>query len=237
MLLGQRIQKVRSESGLTQDEFSKKIEVSKRTLIDYEKSESEPKASTLVKICDIFNVSISWLLTEDGNMMAQNENIDIPKTTKILFFEAIKISEFNPYGLDEILIEYILSNSLHKIKEIKRSEGFWNRFLLNRWQTIGYLRILTRSISEAKETYKNEIFTVDNSKKILKLIISTYQLRLIKDKINNAINEKTRKELLDWIDEELDDIACFVMLSDFDMAILAIKKTLDKVDQLTVKLD
>jgi len=237
MLLGQRIQKVRSESGFTQDEFSKKIEVSKRTLIDYEKSESEPKASTLLKISDICNISISWLLSEHGNMTAESENIDIPKTTKILFFEAIKISEFNPNRLDEVLIEYILSNSLSKIKEIKRSEGFWNRFLLNRWQTIGYLRILTRSIIEAKEAYKNETFTIDNSKKILKQIISTYELRLIKDKINNVINEKTRKELLTWIDEELDDIACFVMLSDFDMAIAAIKKTLDKVDQLTVKLD
>lgn len=237
MLLGQRIYKVRSESGLTQDEFAKKIEVSKRTLIDYEKSESEPKASTLIKISDIFNVSISWLLTEDGYMMAQNDNIDIPKTTKLLFHEAIKISEFNPNMLDEVLTEYILSNSLRKIKEIQRSEGFWNRLLLNRWQTIGYLRILTRSIIEAKEAYKNETFTIDNSKKILKQIISTYELRLIKDKINNVINEKTRKELLDWIDEELDDIACFVMLSDFDMAIEAIKKTLDKVDQLTVKLD
>jgi transcriptional regulator with XRE-family HTH domain len=234
----ERILKVRTSLNLNQKEFAEKLSISFRNLQNYETGKTENIPHTFIhSLYDVLHVNLYWLFTGLGQMFETIQIEEIPEKTKILFEEAIKTSEFNPYTLDEVLIKYILTNYLGKIKEINRSEGFWNQLILNRWQNIGYLRVLTRALIAAKEKYKSEVFSVNNAKIFLEKIIKDYEIRLFKDTINNVITEKTRQELLKWIDQELDNIACFVMLSDFDGAVAAIKETLDKVDQLTIKLN
>jgi len=76
-MFGERIKKARKNAGLSQEELAKKLKIGKRTLIDYEKDETEPKPSTLIKIAEICNTDAGWLLTgnkkiekdENGNVM------------------------------------------------------------------------------------------------------------------------------------------------------------------------
>lgn len=238
MTVGERIKIFREFVKIpSQKEFSEILEIPFRTLQSYEQNKVSIPHTFLLKLIDKFNISVDWLLTGRGEMVDMFASNDVPNRTKSYFLEAIKVSECNPQEIDSVLAKYILSKYLQPLKEIRNSQGLWDRIFFNRFQNIGYMRILTRALIEAKETYKDEVFTVENSKKILKQIVSDYELRLGKDKINNLISERTRQELLTWIDEELNDIACLVVLSDLDIAITAIKETLDKIDQISIKLN
>lgn len=238
MTIGERIKKFREYLKITsQKEFSEILEIPFRTIQSYEQNKVTIPHTFLIKLIEKFNISTNWLLTGRGSMIDDFAQNNIPNQTKSFLLEAIKVSDFNSQEIDSVLSKYILSKYLQPLKEIRNSQGIWDRLFFNRFQNIGYMRILTRALIEAKETYKDVIFTVENSKTILKQIVNDYELRLTKDKINNLISEKTRQELLFWIDEELNDIACLVMLSDLDIAIKAIKETLDRIDQISIKLD
>ena len=67
-MLHNRIFQARNNAKLSQEELSKALKIGKRTLIDYEKGESEPKASTLLSIAENCNVDEWWLLTGKGEM-------------------------------------------------------------------------------------------------------------------------------------------------------------------------
>ncbi len=78
MKLGERIKKARENAKLSQDELAKSLNIGKRTLIDYEKGVSEPKASTLMSIANICNVDANWLLTGKGSMFSDTSPHNTP---------------------------------------------------------------------------------------------------------------------------------------------------------------
>lgn len=70
MAVSERIKAWRHALGLTQDEFSRRAGIPKRTLVGYENAEREPGAAALAAIartgCDM-----NWLLTGEGQMIPQ----------------------------------------------------------------------------------------------------------------------------------------------------------------------
>lgn len=72
-MIGDRIKEAREKAGYTQDEFCIKIDKSKRTLINYEKNESEPSVNIAILIAEICNIDKVWLLTGDKE---KSQNID-----------------------------------------------------------------------------------------------------------------------------------------------------------------
>lgn len=65
--IGDRIALLREKSKLTQEELAKKIDVSRASLSHYEKNRREPDYDTLVKLADVFKVSLDYMTgrTED----------------------------------------------------------------------------------------------------------------------------------------------------------------------------
>lgn len=60
--IGSRIKDLRTELGLTQDEFAKKIGVSGKTIIaNYESGYSTPNDKVRLKICSVCNCSMDYL--------------------------------------------------------------------------------------------------------------------------------------------------------------------------------
>ncbi|NOV00190.1 helix-turn-helix domain-containing protein [Paenibacillus sp. LMG 31457] len=59
---GDRIALLREKRGLTQEELSNKIGISRASLSHYETSRREPDYETINKIATFFNVSIDYLL-------------------------------------------------------------------------------------------------------------------------------------------------------------------------------
>ncbi|EJE7236571.1 helix-turn-helix transcriptional regulator [Clostridium botulinum] len=65
---GKRVRKLRKELNLTQDEFSKKLNVSRSNIGNIETGIIKLSDRTINDICRVFNANKNWLLTGEGNM-------------------------------------------------------------------------------------------------------------------------------------------------------------------------
>ena len=79
MQLGQMIAKIRKEQGLTQEAFAEKFHVTRQTVSNWENEKSYPDLCTIVKISDMFHISLDVLLKGDS-VMVQNIDKKIKKT-------------------------------------------------------------------------------------------------------------------------------------------------------------
>ena len=66
--LGDRIRLARESPELTQEQAAEHLPVTSRTLIRYEKGESEPKDFFLRSLSELTNVSLDWLKKGEGPM-------------------------------------------------------------------------------------------------------------------------------------------------------------------------
>lgn len=57
----QRLKELRLKKGLTQTELGEKVGVTKQTIINYEKGTTEPSFENLIKLADLFEVSLDCL--------------------------------------------------------------------------------------------------------------------------------------------------------------------------------
>lgn len=72
-MFGDRLKELREEYQMTQEQLGKLLSVSKQAIYSYEKDENEPTFDALIKIGDIFNVSLDYLLCRTK----QRENLQI----------------------------------------------------------------------------------------------------------------------------------------------------------------
>lgn len=66
--MNERIKKLRKALGLTQQEFSKRLNIGRGTLANYEVGRNEPIDAVISLICHEFNVDETWLRTGEGEM-------------------------------------------------------------------------------------------------------------------------------------------------------------------------
>ena len=62
MTLGQRIQQIRLEYGLSQEELAEKLEVSPSAVGMYEQGRREPSTGVLLRMSELFGVTVDYLL-------------------------------------------------------------------------------------------------------------------------------------------------------------------------------
>ena len=61
-ILAKRLKQCRKENGLTQNEIAIYCDITEKTYQNYELMTREPKLGILLKISDIFNVSLDYLV-------------------------------------------------------------------------------------------------------------------------------------------------------------------------------
>ena len=64
-MFNQRLRKMRMKSGLTQQTMADKLQISLNAYQKYEQAERSPSLDCLVRIADILNVSVDYLLGRD----------------------------------------------------------------------------------------------------------------------------------------------------------------------------
>lgn len=64
---GDRLSGAREAAGLTQERLSRNVGVKLKTLRAWEEDLSEPRANKLSMLAGLLNVSLSWLLTGEGD--------------------------------------------------------------------------------------------------------------------------------------------------------------------------
>jgi transcriptional regulator with XRE-family HTH domain len=88
--LGERIKLLRKDQGITQDQLSEYINVSRSSVKGYENDGVEPSLSVLIKIADVFNVSLDYLLCRTEEKHNVNLLDEYTKEILIKVYEAIK---------------------------------------------------------------------------------------------------------------------------------------------------
>ncbi|WP_097025436.1 helix-turn-helix domain-containing protein [Clostridium peptidivorans] len=89
-MFGDRLRELREEKQLTQEELGKLLNISRQAVSGYEAEGNEPNLQNLVKLADIFNVSLDYLLgrtKERFNLNLKN------KKDKDLIMDIIKVLE------------------------------------------------------------------------------------------------------------------------------------------------
>ena len=69
MDLGNKLNQIRKQHNLTQEQFAERYNVTRQTISNWENSKSYPDLDTLVKISDDFSVSLDVLLKEDKKVV------------------------------------------------------------------------------------------------------------------------------------------------------------------------
>lgn len=68
---GDRLTAAREAQGLTQAQLAKRLGVKQRTVEGWENDTSEPRANKLQMVAGLLNISLRWLLTGDGDGVAE----------------------------------------------------------------------------------------------------------------------------------------------------------------------
>ena len=88
-MVGENIIFLRKRNGMTQEALSERINVSRQTVAKWERGESEPDCSSLMRLSTLFNVSIDALV---GNVEEDQKMIGVAPKGKY-FFGMAKIGE------------------------------------------------------------------------------------------------------------------------------------------------
>lgn len=72
-MLGDRLKKLRTNHNLSQQELSKKLNISRGTYAHYEINKRQPDYETLKKIASFFNESIDYLITGNEHSKSPDE--------------------------------------------------------------------------------------------------------------------------------------------------------------------
>lgn len=70
MSIGENIQKLRKQNGLSQEELSEKLFVTRQTISKWELGQSSPDLDYIVKLSEIFNVTTDFLIKGEDNKSA-----------------------------------------------------------------------------------------------------------------------------------------------------------------------
>ncbi|MDO5725245.1 MAG: helix-turn-helix transcriptional regulator [Tissierellia bacterium] len=85
MNLGLKLKMARNNCKFTQEEIAQKIFVSRQTISNWENDKSLPDIVSLIKLSDIYNISLDLLLKGDEKMIKHlDESTNIVKSNKKL---------------------------------------------------------------------------------------------------------------------------------------------------------
>lgn len=94
MEIGSKLKNARTKAGLTQEKVAEEILVSRQTISNWENEKSYPDIISVIKLSDLYNISLDILLKGDEDMMKHlEESTDVVSSNKKLL-AAIGVNAF-----------------------------------------------------------------------------------------------------------------------------------------------
>ncbi|WP_422445628.1 helix-turn-helix domain-containing protein [Thermoanaerobacterium sp. DL9XJH110] len=115
MNFGEKLKKLRNERKMTQKELAERIGVSRATIAGYETKGKEPPYSTLIKLAEVLNCSIDYLLENSVNIKNEN-NINTDNQNLNHYYTVISRRKDLQQLLKET--EKLSPDSVHRIIKI-----------------------------------------------------------------------------------------------------------------------
>lgn len=86
MTLGEKIYKFRNEKGFSQGDLSEKLDVSRQSVSKWENNSAVPELEKLIKLSEIFNITLDELVKDEKKENEKNDYVKIPsiQTRKIV---------------------------------------------------------------------------------------------------------------------------------------------------------
>ena len=86
MTLGEKIQKLRKQRGLSQEALAEKVTVTRQTISKWELGQSTPDLDFIAQLSDIFNVSSDYLIKDEMSCHIRSVVTTYPKEASALFW-------------------------------------------------------------------------------------------------------------------------------------------------------
>ena len=68
MTFGEKLQKLRKESGLSQEDLASRLEVSRQAVSKWERDNGYPETEKIIRMSRIFHVTLDYLLNEENSL-------------------------------------------------------------------------------------------------------------------------------------------------------------------------
>lgn len=90
MEIGKKLKAARQNSGLTQEQAAERLFVSRQTISNWENEKTYPDIVSVVKLSDLYSISLDELLKGDAKMLEHlEESTDIVKSNQKLILAVI----------------------------------------------------------------------------------------------------------------------------------------------------
>lgn len=103
MTLGQKLRKIRSKFGLSQEQLAEVINVSRQAITKWENDGGLPDVSNLQEISEVFGVTVDYLLNDDSNLPALSMKKKLDgnkyKNKVVVYSEVLKEYYPEPYEI------------------------------------------------------------------------------------------------------------------------------------------
>jgi len=144
MTLGEKIQTLRKQYAMSQDELADRLGVTRQAVSKWENDESNPELEHLVQISSIFNVSMDYLV-KDGNASSVSFKLDKGKVDSANRMRASKIS---------MLVSGIYSSALIIFLILGFGWGLWHPAWIIFFVPPVLSRFLAHAMSKTPEDYE-----------------------------------------------------------------------------------
>ena len=85
MEIGKKLKDARMRSGFTQESVAEKVNVSRQTISNWENEKSYPDITSVIKLSNLYSISLDELLKGDEKMMEHlEESTNVVKSTRKL---------------------------------------------------------------------------------------------------------------------------------------------------------
>ena len=99
-MLSNKLKQLRNERSLTQEDICRVLNVSKNCYASYEQGRTEPNISMLIKLADIFSVSVDELV----DRKPEHHQIDVRKELRLSTLKLVDATEkLNDMGIAVVL--------------------------------------------------------------------------------------------------------------------------------------
>ena len=121
VLLGKRIRDLRTKYNLTQAELASQVGVSKATITAYEGDMRLPSYDVLIKLANVFRVSIDSLILNRSEYVLDVSDLNLEQINRV--------KDYIRYIKEDELLDILRSSEKINWEEIEKLKNKWNHVI------------------------------------------------------------------------------------------------------------